>query len=88
MKTHQYILLFGVWIVSIGLVQSEEDPIKGPAHDELDHLLSIVKPNPDERSWRKVNWITNVTEARQRGVAEDKPIIIFTAADGSPIGRT
>jgi hypothetical protein len=32
--------------------------------------------------------VTNITEARRRSVAEDKPLVIFTAADGSPLGRT
>ena len=51
-------------------------------------LHSLIKPQPGESPWREMNWLTNVTEARQRAVAENKPIVIFTAADGSPLGRT
>jgi len=29
-----------------------------------------------------------VTEARRKAIAEDKPLVIFTAADGSPLSRT
>ena len=36
----------------------------------------------------EIDWVTNITEARRRAAAEDKPLIIFTAADGSPLSRT
>ena len=55
---------------------------------ELDRLLKIIKPQPGESPWREIDWLTDVTEARERAVAEDKPLVIFTAADGSPLGRT
>jgi len=58
-----------------------------PAAD-FDRLLGMIKPQPGESPWREVDWLTDVTEARRRSVAEDKPIVIFTAADGSPLGRT
>ena len=55
---------------------------------ELDRLLTVIKPQAGESPWREINWLTDVTEARQRAIAEDKPLVIFTAADGSPLGRT
>lgn len=55
---------------------------------ELDRLLTIIKPQAGESPWREINWLTDVTEARQRAITEDKPLVIFTAADGSPLGRT
>lgn len=61
------------------------DPL---SHGQLKQLLPMIKPQPGESPWREINWITNVTEARERSLAEDKPIVIFTAADGSPLGRT
>ena len=56
--------------------------------DDLEHLLATIKPQKGESPWREVPWLTNVTEARRRAVAEDKPLVIFTAADGSPLSRT
>jgi hypothetical protein len=50
--------------------------------------MEVVKPQPKESPWREIEWVTNVTEARRRAVAEGKPLVIFTAADGSPLGRT
>ena len=58
-----------------------------PASD-FDRLLRMIKPQPGESPWREIEWITDVTEARRRSIAEDKPLVIFTAADGSPLGRT
>jgi hypothetical protein len=56
--------------------------------DDFDRLLAAIKPQPGESPWREINWLTSVTEARRKAVAEDKPIVIFTAADGSPLSRT
>jgi len=47
-----------------------------------------MKPQPGESRWREIPWLTDISEARRRAVAEDKPLVIFTAADGSPLGRT
>jgi hypothetical protein len=58
-----------------------------PAAD-FDRLLAAIKPQPGESPWREVPWLTNVTEARRKASAENKPLVIFTAADGSPLSRT
>ena len=56
--------------------------------EDFDRLLAAIKPQKGESPWRDVPWLTNITEARRRALAEDKPLVIFTAADGSPLGRT
>ena len=56
--------------------------------DDFDRLHAMIQPCPGESPWRDIAWLTNVTEARRRAVAENKPLVIFTAADGSPLGRT
>jgi hypothetical protein len=58
------------------------------AATDLDHLLAEIKPERGESPWRDIPWVTSITEARRRSAAEDKPLVIFTAADGSPLGRT
>ncbi len=55
---------------------------------DLKRLLGEIKPQPGESPWRQIAWLTDVTEARRRAVEENKPLVIFTAADGSPLGRT
>tara|TARA_B110000305_G_scaffold222457_1_gene266126 strand:+ start:463 stop:729 length:267 start_codon:yes stop_codon:yes gene_type:complete len=84
MKTLTHILLAAAAVLpSATLLANEPLP---PA--ELDRLLTVIKPQSGESPWREINWLTDVTEARQRAIAEDKPLVIFTAADGSPLGRT
>ena len=67
---------------------SAQTQITKIADDDFDRLYATIKPQPGESPWREVAWVTNITEARRRAIAEDKPLIIFTAADGSPLGRT
>jgi hypothetical protein len=64
------------------------DGVPEIADGDFDRLLAAVKPQKGESPWRDIPWLTNVTEARRRAVAEDKPLVIFTAADGSPLSRT
>ncbi len=56
--------------------------------DDFARLFALVQPQQGESPWRDIAWLTNVTEARERAAAEGKPIVIFTAADGSPLSRT
>jgi hypothetical protein len=65
-----------------------EERVAAIPQDAFPSLLAAVKPQPKESPWRDIEWITNITEARRRAVAENKPLVIFTAADGSPLGRT
>lgn len=65
-----------------------QDRIRPIPIDQFDLLLEAIEPQQGESPWREIPWLTNISEARRRAVAEDKPLIIFTAADGSPLGRT
>jgi hypothetical protein len=56
--------------------------------DDFARLHAAIRPQPGESRWREIPWLTSVREARERSAREDKPIVIFTAADGSPLGRT
>lgn len=64
------------------------EPVPEIPPADFARLLATIKPQAGESPWREVSWLTNVTEARRRAIAEDKPIVIFTAADGSPLSRT
>ena len=77
------IMTFGACSAALG-----EDRVAPIALADFDRLLTEIKPQPGESPWREIPWLTNITEARRRAVAEDKPLMIFTAADGSPLGRT
>ena len=64
------------------------DAVPEIAAADFDRLLAAIKPQRGESPWREVAWLTNVTEARRKASAENKPLVIFTAADGSPLSRT
>jgi hypothetical protein len=64
------------------------EPVPDIATVDFDRLLAVIKPQRGESPWREIPWLTNVTEARRKASAENKPLVIFTAADGSPLSRT
>ena len=78
------LLLFGI----CPMLVHADDALLRVSGDDLERLLATIKPQKGESPWREIPWLTNVTEARQKAVAEDKAIVIFTAADGSPLSRT
>jgi hypothetical protein len=71
-----------------GLVFAAREPAVPPDPGDWRALHRVVRPAENESPWRKIAWLTDVTKARKRAAAEGKPLIIFTAADGSPLGRT
>jgi hypothetical protein len=82
-------LLQGLLILGISSLpgfSSDELPKLSPK--DLESLLATIKPQKGESPWREVPWLTNVTEARRQAIALDRPLAIFTAADGSPLSRT
>jgi hypothetical protein len=70
------------------LPAAKGEPIPEIAKGDVARLAAEIKPQPGESPWRDIPWLISVTEARQRAASEDKPIVIFTAADGSPLSRT
>ena len=56
--------------------------------DDFARLQGEIRPLPDESPWRDIDWMTSIRGARQRAAAEGKPVLVFTAADGSPLART
>ena len=91
MKGNRSLLLSSLATVGI-FATGATDPAEArelpdPSRD-LNRLLGVIKPQTGESPWREIAWMTDVTEARKRAVAENKPLVIFTAADGSPLGRT
>jgi hypothetical protein len=73
-------------VVSASAFAGDAVPEISPA--DFERLLAAIKPQQGESPWREIPWLTNVTEARNKARAEDKPLVIFTAADGSPLSRT
>jgi hypothetical protein len=82
-------LLGALLLLGVGSMPARGDTaVPRISPDDLGHLLATIKPQKGESPWRQIPWLTNVTEARRKASAEDKPLVIFTAADGSPLSRT
>ena len=82
------VFLASVFAVGDPWAARAEERVAEIPEDAFQSLLGAVKPQPAESPWRDIEWVTNITDARRRAVAEGKPLVIFTAADGSPLGRT
>jgi hypothetical protein len=82
-------LLSAFLLLGVGSMLARADTrVPRISPDDLEDLLAAIKPQKGESPWREIPWLTNVTEARRKAIAEDKPLVIFTAADGSPLSRT
>jgi hypothetical protein len=47
----------------------------------------MIKPMPGQFAWREeIPWLTSIQEARLKAAAEEKPLLIWIAADGQPLG--
>lgn len=66
-------------ICGVGLVQSQEDPAG---------LARLIKPQPGESKWAEISWLTNLKDARERAVREDKSLFLWRAGGGDTLGRT
>ena len=76
-----------ILLAALLLAQAGTTP---PAVDPADfaRLQNAIHPQPGESPWREIDWMTSIRGARERAAAEGKPILVFTAADGSPLART
>jgi hypothetical protein len=51
-------------------------------------LHALIKPQPGESKWARIPWLTDLSEARKRAVAEDKPLLLWRSGGGDVLGRT
>jgi hypothetical protein len=58
------------------------------AAEDFRRLHDELRPQKGESPWRDIAWMTSIRDARLKAAAEGKPVVIFTAADGSPLART
>ncbi len=57
--------------------------------EKLETYLALVEPLPREWRWRdEIPWVGTIHEARERAAREDKPILVWQAADSPCLGST
>jgi hypothetical protein len=49
-------------------------------------LEKLIRPAPGESRWEEIPWLLNVYEARKKAAEEGKPIFLWSAGGGPPIG--
>ena len=69
-------LLFAICVIGSGTTQ--EDPAA---------LARLIKPQPGESKWAAIPWLTNLRDAREQAIREDKPLFLWRAGGGDTLGR-
>ena len=80
-------LSIAILLLAAGFPQQQPEAPEIAAKD-FQRLYDAIRPQPGESPWRDIEWMTSIRGARERAAAEGKPILVFTAADGSPLART
>lgn len=81
LKTGNAVLLILVLLMS----QAAADEVKlseetfGPIH-------KLIRPQPGESRWMDVPWLTDLHEARRKGAAEGKPLLLIASGKAISIG--
>jgi hypothetical protein len=83
-------------LASSGSRAADPAPAPTPTASKLDltpdtvrKIHDLVRPHDNEWRHLRVNWLTDVTAARKKAAAEDKPIVIlYTGGAGynEPLG--
>jgi hypothetical protein len=63
-----------------------QEPRAAAEPQPVGELLDIVRPQAGESLWMEIPWHTSVWEARRQAAAEGKPLFIWAANGGGPIG--
>ena len=59
----------------------------GSTQEDSAALTRLIKPQPGESKWAAIPWLTNLRDARERAVREDKPLFLWRAGGGDTLGR-
>jgi hypothetical protein len=49
-------------------------------------LGKLIRPLPGESRWEEIPWLLSVYDARKKAAAEGKPIFVWSAGGGPPLG--
>jgi len=76
-------MLASVSAVSIG---GAEPPAITP--ERFGEIHDLIRPGPGEARWAEIPWMACLWEARRKAAAEGKPLLLWMATEGNPVGMT
>lgn len=53
---------------------------------EFARLRDLIRPQPGESNWRRVDWLTSLHAARVQAASEGKPILLWSGGGAPPLG--
>ena len=73
-------------IITLLLACCSAPAFAAPAQKTAD-IIAVIAPAKNEQAWLQIPWETDLTTARRKAVAENKPIFLWEM-DGHPLGCT
>ena len=77
--------LFCLTFTGMSFGEAPKAPIVGSP--EYERLVNVIKPAKSELNWLKIDWGTDLWEARKQAAEQGKPIFLWEM-DGHPMGCT
>ena len=62
-------------------------PVSAAPAQPVAEKIAVIAPAKDEQAWLSIPWETDLTTARRKAVAENKPVFLWEM-DGHPLGCT
>jgi hypothetical protein len=69
------------------LAAAADRPAPAIPAGQFERLHRLIKPQPGESKWAQIPWLTDLSEARKKAAAEDKPLFVWRAGGGEVLGR-
>ncbi len=78
-----YLLSLGLLAtLSAALAQAEQSI----APEQFTSFFQKVKPQNGESRFWEIEWMLDLTAAREKAAAEGKPLLIWSGSGGAPVG--
>lgn len=60
------------------------DDVKALPAEQIEKLLTQIKPQAGEARWLEIDWHPNVAEGWRKAAKEGKPLFIWAGSGGAP----
>ena len=56
--------------------------------ERFQEIHDLVRPGAGEARWAEIPWVACLWQARRKAAAEGKPLLLWMATEGNPVGMT